>query len=480
MKIGIAGIHIESCTFSPLRSGAQDFRVLRGGDILANFPFVSGAPDVTPVPLLYARALPGGPVEAGFYQDFRAELLRLLEQNGPFDGLYLPMHGALAVVGLEDAEGDLLAAVRQVVGKDCLLAASYDLHGNLTGRIMASLDLLSAYRTAPHVDWLETQQRVFGFLARCLREGLRPVQAYARVPVLFAGEKSSTEWEPAAGLYRRIPQVIEDDAVMDASVLIGYIWADEPRSAASVSAFGLDRARVAAAVEILAREMWQARERFQFGVEAGSVDECIRLALAPQARPVILSDSGDNPTAGGAGDTPFVLERLLACNVRNALFASIPDLAALQRCEAAGVGAQVELELGGKLDPVHARPLRVSARVRSLHNLPWTLARGQGVLNRLAVIEVQGVTVIITERRTPFHRQSDFSDLGLDPRGFDLIVVKIGYLEPELRQLAARALLALSPGAVNQDVLRLPYHRLERPVYPFDTDFDWEPRIQIA
>jgi len=476
MKIGIGGLHIESCTFSPLLSQEADFRILRDEALLASYPFIDQG--ITHFPLLHARAIPGGPIARPFYEKFKAEFSSLLAAGLPFDGLFLPMHGAVSVEGMEDAEGDFLTAVREVVGPDCFIAASYDLHGNGSNRVMENLDFLSAYRTAPHVDAPQTLERAYAMLIRCLREGIRPHKAYIPVPVLFSGEKSSTEWEPAASLYRMIPKVISDPAVMDASILIGYVWADEPRSSAWVTAFGTDAGLVEAAAQKLAQAFWDARGHFQFGVTAGSTDDCIQIALEATEYPVVISDSGDNPTAGGAGDTPYVLERMLAMGVKDAVFASITDLTTVEQCEAAGIGATVPLSLGGKLDPLHAQPLNVEASVRSLHVAPWTLSRQSEpvVLNRVAVIDTGGIQVIVTERRTPFHRISDFTSLGIDPHAEKIIVVKIGYLEPELKALAAKALLALSPGAANQDTVNIKYRRLRRPMYPFDDDFSWSPR----
>lgn len=477
MKIGLGGFHIESCTFSPLLSREEDFTILRGRDLLESYPFLDSFPGVVPTPLVRARALPGGPVEAGFYAKFKQEFLQQLAEAAPLDGLFLHMHGAVSVAGLEDAEGDLLAAVRGVVGEGCVIAASYDLHGNVSGRVVEALDFLTAYRTAPHVDWYETVERAFSTLVKCVDERRIPYKAFIPVPILLPGEKTSTEWEPAASLYRSIPAVIDGDAVMDASILIGYAWADEPRSTACIVAYGMDRAKVQAAAAQLGQRVWDARNQFRFGVEAGEVDDCIRIALAAPERPVVISDSGDNPTAGGAGDTPFVLERLLAFGAADVVFASIADRDAVTKCEMAGVGAMVDLSLGGKLDPIHARPLAVRGQVKSLRTLPWTLSssKKEEIHNHLAVVDVQGIQIIITSLRTPFHRIQDFTNLGIDPHGSKIVVVKIGYLEPELKKLAAKALLALSPGAVNQAIEKLEYRRIWRPMFPFDVDFDWAP-----
>lgn len=477
MKIAVGGFHIESCTFSPLLSREEDFRVLRGESLLKSYLFLRDTEGVELVPLLHARAVPGGPVERGFYERFKEEFLAGLRKSAPLDGLFLPMHGAVSVEGLEDAEGDLLAAAREVTGPDCLFAASYDLHGNLSPRVIGSLNLLSAYRTAPHIDAPQTLARVFGFLLRSLRENLRPSLAYIPVPVLLPGEQTSTEWEPGESLYAGIPDVIEGDAVMDASILIGYVWADEPRSSGSVVAFGLDAEKTRRAAAELAQRFWDARDLFQFGAPAASVDDCLRLAATSEERPVVISDSGDNPTAGGAGDTTSVLERMLALGTRDAVLASITDPAAVRLCQAAGEGASLELTVGGKLDPVHSRPLTIQARVKTLRVVPWSLsARGEPPAdNAVAVVETGGVQVILTQRRTPFHRIADFTALDIDPHRCQVVVVKIGYLEPELKQLAARALLALSPGAVDQDITALPFQKIARPIFPFDRNMAWSP-----
>ena len=477
MKIGIGGLACECCTFSPQLTREEDFKVLRGDGLLERYPFLHSFPDISVVPLLHARALPGGPVEATFYQRAKQEFLHRLAESGPLDGLFLHMHGAVNVEGMDDAEGDFLSAVRRVVGKDCLMAASYDLHGNVSPQVMESLDILSAYRTAPHLDWYATLERVYALLMKCLAKGTKPYKSFIPVPILFSGEKTGTAWEPAGSLYQKIPEVLSGDEVMDASILIGYVWADEPRSTACVTAFGMDRQKVEADACYLAQQFWDVHSQFQFGVTADSVDACIQIAMQSAEQPVVISDSGDNPTAGGAGDTPFVVERLLALGVKDAVFASIADAEAVKKCEAAGLGSRVELSLGGKLDPVHAKPLMVRTQVKSLHVLPWTLnSQGdESILNHIAVVNVQGILIILTERRTPYHFLKDFTDLGIDPYQHKIVVVKIGYLEPDLKKLAAKALLALSPGAVNQDTLNIKYEKIHRPMYPFDADFDWAP-----
>ncbi|MCX6048007.1 MAG: M81 family metallopeptidase [Chloroflexi bacterium] len=471
LHIGVAGLSCECCTFSPLLSGERDFMVSAGAELLTNYGYFADYPDVHFTPLIRARALPGGPIEPAFYDGFKQRLLDELGAHAPWDGIFLDMHGAANVYGRDDVEGDMLAAIREVVGPGCLISASYDLHGNVSQRVIDSLDILTAYRTAPHLDWLETQERALALLMRCLREDLSPSLAFLPVPILVPGEQSSTEFEPAASLYATIPQVITDYQLLDASILIGYVWADEPRATGSVVAVGLDAERTRAAASDLAQKFWAVREQFQFGVTAGTVDECIQLALQEKPGPVVISDSGDNPTAGGAGDIPFVLARLLALGVESTLVAGIADAEAAAACAQAGVGATISLTVGGKLDPIHGQPLSINGTVVSLHTVPWpaNAKPGAAVLpNHVAVINVQGIHVVITERRTPFHQMTDFTKLDLDPTSYKIVVVKMGYLVPEVDQMASRALLALSPGAVNQDIEHLPFQRIQRPMFPMD------------
>ena len=474
-RVALAGLSCECCTFSPLRSGEDDFILVSGDDLEQEYPFLAQHPDLHFVPLTRARALPGGSIEPRFYQQFKARLLDELSEGGPWDGVFLHLHGAAHVYGGQDLEGDLLAAIRGTVGPRCLLSASYDLHGNVSTRVIDNLDILTAYRTAPHVDWMLTLERACALLARCLQENLKPVMSFIPVPILLPGEMTSTEFEPAAGLYGAIPELIASHDLLDASLLIGYVWADEPRSTGAVVTVGLNQASTQAAAVDLAENFWSLRHQFQFGVPTGSVDQIIAQARLMTESPVVISDSGDNPTAGGAGDTPFVLGRLIHHQVASTLVAGLADAPAVQQCQEAGVSAELNLSLGGKLDPVNAQPLDVCAKVLSLHTVPWSLTPSSKRMNDMAVVQIEGIQVILTQRRTPFHHLKDLCALGLNPKAFRIIVVKMGYLVPELEELASSALLALSPGAVNQDFAQMNFTHIQRPMFPLDAEMNWQP-----
>lgn len=479
-RIGIAGISIESSTFSPHVSGDEAFTIRSGEELIGYYPFLDAGRELreaaTWVPLYHGRSLPGGAVDPETYRRMKQAILTAIRAEGPFDGFFFDIHGAMSVIGMQDAEGDLAAAVREALGPDTLISTSMDLHGNVSEVLRDEVDLLTCYRMAPHEDWLNTKERaVWNLLARlrgphgadpALR---RPYKAWVPVPVLLPGEKTSTRLEPARSIYAELPGIEAMEGVVDASVWIGYAWADEPRCQAYVVVMGDDEQLIAREAERVARMFWDAREGFVFVAPTASLDGALEKALAPDAaRPYVISDSGDNPTAGGAGDVTWTLGELLARpeltdGSRTTLVASIFDAPAVQAAREACVGATVTLTAGARVDAGPRGPVQITGRVHSLTD-------GDPDAGMQAVIAVGGLHAIITERRKPFHHMDDFRMLGLDPESADIVVVKIGYLEPELYDLAADWTLALTPGGVDQDLLRLGHHHLLPGVFPFDTD----------
>ncbi len=467
MKIAAAGIAIECATFSPLPSDLSDFNLLRGADLLSRYPFAARYADINFVPVMHANALPGGVLRRAVYDDLKAEIIAGLRAAAPWDAVYLDMHGAMAVEGLDDAEADFISAVRRVVGTSCLISASYDLHGNLSAAIMDQLDLLTAYRTAPHEDALETRARAFDLLVNCLRADTRPVKAFIPIPLLLSGERTMTIVEPGRSVYAEIENVIDGHNVLDASLLVGFTWADQARSQASAVALGLDEEATWSAARVLAAAYWDARHDFNFGVPTGSTDECIKMALESTASTVFLTDSGDNVTAGAAGDLPYVLERLMSNGVPKTLFASLADATAVDACFAADLGASLALSLGGKLDPVHGKPLPVSGIVRKLHE--------SATSGRQVILAIDNIDLILTERRLAFTTLAQFTELEIDPLHYRIVCLKLGYLFPDFQRIAPDAIMALSPGAVNAQPENLPFHQIQRPMFPFNRDFDWSP-----
>ena len=471
MRIAVAGLHTECSTYNPVLAREADFRVLRGPSMLKDqyFDFLTHFPAEF-ITILHARAIAGGPVEKDIYARWKAEILDGLQAALPLDGVYLALHGAMNVDGMFDAEGDFIAAVRETVGPDVLIATSYDLHGNISQRIIDNLDIFSTYRTAPHIDVPDTMRRAVTMLVRALQTGTRPKLAWAPVPVLLPGEKTSTQDEPARSFYAQLHAVEEPTGIWDASFQVGYVWADEPRATACAVVTGTDRAAMERAALHLARDYWAIRAQFAFGMDTGDIDECVARAIASPTHPVVLAESGDNPTGGGVGDRAEMLAALIEQGAKGAIFAGIADKAATDAAYTAGVGARIKLHIGASLDPA-SRPVEAEAEVMGL------LETDEARL-REAVVRIGGIDLVLTARRRPFHTIADFTRLGLDPRGAKIVVVKSGYLSPELGPIANPGIMALSPGVVDQFVERTPRRHTRRPSFPFDRDFDFTPRMQ--
>ena len=513
-RIGIAGIAIESSTFTPYRSSTADFEVRRGTEaILDRYPFFAGDSPTGQalreaaeyVGILHARALPGGQLVREVYEGWKREIcegLAAAHAERPLDGFYFDIHGAMSVEGLVDAEGDLITAIREVIGPDVVVGTAMDLHGNVSTTLFDACDLLTCYRHAPHIDAWETRERGLRDLveatATVMAGGALPHKALVHVPVLLPGEKTSTRIEPAKSIYGRIPDLTAREGVTDVSYWVGFAWADQPRCKAAIVAFGADAAAVDAAALELATAVWEARHDFEFVAPTGSFADCLDRAITSEKRPFWISDSGDNPGAGGADDTTYCLAQLLEreeirAGQVSALMVSLVDPESSNAAWELGVGGRGDFVVGGRIDAREPGPVPLRAQVVALDDsastgraaalqvlvpsAPGTSGIGddiEGGTSRAAqgtgAEQLSGLTVIVTARRSQFATADMFARLGLSMTGFDVVTVKMGYLEPDQYEAAADWLLALTPGGVDQDLVRLGHSRIDRPMIPFDAE----------
>jgi microcystin degradation protein MlrC len=288
-----------------------------------------------------------------------------------------------------------------------------------------------------------------------------------QLPLLVTGEMAVTDAEPARSLYARLPAIDTRPGILCASLLAGCPWTDSLSTGVSVVVSGTDPVAVEREAQSLAGAVWNSRTLFRVEEPAADTDEAISVAfraaegLPQRARPVFLSDSGDNTTAGAAGDSPFLLERLVAARAQGVLVAGITDPLAVRACAAAERGREIELVIGGKLDRSSARPLQARARVAGI--MLAALEQGPS-----AVVSIGGIDVILQSSRVPFTRLCHFEEARIDLRHYRIVAVKLGYLYPELRDFASARVLALTPGFSDQRLDRLPYCRIRRPIFPLD------------
>jgi microcystin degradation protein MlrC len=474
-RIAIAGLAIESSTFSPALTHEEAFHAKTGDTIFSSYNFLS--PDSLDrkraqwFPTLIGRSLPGGVVTREAYESLVNKTLDLLKKNLPYDGLFFDIHGAMSVVGLDDPEGDLIIRIREVVGMETIISTSMDLHGNVSWRLAQNSDLITCYRMAPHEDALQSDKRAVDNLLSRIESGKgKPAyKAYINVPILLPGEKTSTRVDPGKSLYAQVAPAAAQEGIVDAAIWIGYAWADEPRNHAAVIVTGDDKEKVTAAAEKLASSFWNVRNEFEFIAPTASLKEALDKAVKSDKHPFMISDMGDNPTAGGAGDVTWTLNEILnrpefkSEKGPSVIYASIPGPEFVDAAIKAGVGGKVDALAGAAIDARYSPPIRLKGIVKSIE-------KGDVHAETEVVVKIGSVNVIVTKKRKPYHEEVDFTHLGLNPRETDIVIVKLGYLVPELYDMRADWIMALTPGGVDQDLERLPFKRINRPIFPFDKD----------
>jgi microcystin degradation protein MlrC len=468
MRVFCAGLLHETNTFSPILTTRADFRMTPGPQLVDMETWRSARREGIEVRALWkAHAPPSGPVTRDCYLGLQAEIIEGVRALLPVDGVLLHLHGAMEVQEIGDGQAALLSAVRAIVGSSALVAVTLDLHANLGPEAAGLCDIITAYRTAPHRDERETEQRGAALLARCLARGLRPVVRHVQVPVAVTGEAAVTEAEPAKTLYAGLSSIDARPGILSSSLLAGCPWTDSPSMGMSAVVCGTDSLAVDRETRGLATAIWNSRTSFQLEQPAADAGAAIAIAvrtagaLPAGSQPVFLSDSGDNVTAGAPGDSPFLLEQLIAARARGVLVAGITDPDAVRLCAGIGPGAERELSIGGRLDPRGTKPLR--ARVRMTRYVAIGAEQGP-----CAVVSTGGIDVILQSNRLPFTRPEHFSMVGVALGQHRVVAVKLGYLYPALRDIAAAKVLALTPGIADQRLDRLPYRRRRSPLYPFE------------
>jgi microcystin degradation protein MlrC len=357
-RIAIAGISHESSTFSLHRTMLDDFELLRGEALLTALNFRETVGEVVDtidwVPIVRATATPGGPIDPAAWDVIENEIVDGLAAGGPFDGVYLFLHGAVNVQGRFAAEERLTQRVRETVGPHAVISASMDTHGNFSPELAALVDLACAHRHAPHIDIPETHARAVRSLLAVLDRGERPFRAHVRIPSLLPGERTSTVVEPGLTVFGELLPSIERWGVLDANLWVGFAWADESRNSAASFVTGYDEASVIACAEYLARLYWEAREEFVIVSDhSGTWQQALDFAFDGPAAPLYISDSGDNVSAGSTGDITVALaetlaDRRVAESGTTFLFTGLVDPASLAAAVAAGEGGTLDRAVGAQ------------------------------------------------------------------------------------------------------------------------------------
>lgn len=490
MKIAVAGFQHETNSFAGTRTTRGDFVspggwppfctgkdmsaiIATGGTPASGAMVAAQAAGVEILPLLWCLALPSGPVDDSAFEDIADDIcarFSLALKQGA-DALYLDLHGAMVTPSWPDAEGELLARLRSIAPAPFPIAASFDLHGNISEKMVRDCTLIDCYRTYPHIDLKDTGARVMRRLIALLRgEQQAPATAYRAVPYLTSINDQCTFAEPARGLLASGEALEAHECIDSVSQFFGFPLADVSDAGPAIVVQGRDRDKVEHAAEAMLSHWIEAEAQFATRLLPApeAVSEAIRLAAGEGSGPVILADTQDNPGGGGSGDTTGMLRALIDGGATGAVLVHIADAPAAAAAHAAGEGAYIDLPLGAALSARHGAPVEGPWQVLKLGDGSFTgigpMYRGNPIaLGPVALLERSGVKVIVAPRKMQASEPGLLLHLGLAPEEVPILVVKSSVHFRGAYQHIARAIIpAVAPGAVEADLTRLSYRHATR------------------
>jgi len=487
-RIAIGGLYQESHSFSPAPATLEEFEacILVTGqavfDQLSNANHeVSGAlealSDCDCVPLLYgATSASGMPLRTPCYKHLKDTYLGLLSDVLPVDGVVMTMHGATAAEDTDDVTGDLIAAVRDLIGPDRPITVSLDLHANVTARMAEHADALVGYHTAPHIDQKRTGYRA-GKAMRHLLSGGSIHQAYRAIPALLPAENGQTTTGPFAEVMDQAVDLEESDDILTASVFSSQPWLDlsEVGSSVVVTTTG-DRSLAEQKANGLAQALWDRRHAFEPNLV--NYTEAIDRALANDHGPTILSDSGDAPSSGAPGDSTVLLSALLERDVQESAYLNIVDPSAVEQATRIGVGHTGTLTVGATYSDQFYAPVTFEGTIVTLFDGVFTFKGPafNGVpfdMGKTAVIAAGGIRVMAMERGVLQWDPELYRCVGLVPRDAKLVAVKSPAAFRASYETFAHEIVNINaPGVCSPDLKSFPWARVPRPLYPLD-NFDW-------
>lgn len=491
-RVLVGAMNHESNSFNPIIAGEEDFQVLRGDAVLSrrkNNDTLTGILDTLeqagcePVPTVFASAVPNGLVDEGFCRRLRQEILEMARNAGQIDAVCFALHGSMTDSQLEEAEGPLLMGLREIF-PDIPIFVALDMHATMTEKMHRNADGFVGYKCAPHTDQTETGIHAAKMTIAALERGVKVKSAWVKVPILIAGEQSSTTVQPMIGLIKALRETEAKEGVLAASYLMGFPWCDNPHSAVGVYVTAKSKALAQQEALALAQRIWDTRNEFCFQTETYDQQEVLGKAFDGIAKgeptPIYLSDSGDNPTAGSSSDCVGFLKCLLddprtAHLPSPALFGGIYDPEATLRCKGK-VGQEVTLTFGAKFDTVTTSPITATGTVMAYVE-GWD--KFPGNKSDIALFRTGNVDIVLAEKHIGYTSPAVFSDLGQNPKDAQIVVCKLGYLTAAQAAVAKRSIMALSKGSTNEDLASIPYEKTPRPIFPLDDEFAYDPKDHI-
>jgi microcystin degradation protein MlrC len=433
-------------------------------------------------PLVFAWATPSGIVRQDAYDFLKGLLLDRMGKAGAFDGILLDLHGAMVTEEWEDAEGDLIAAVRAKAGQGVPMVVTLDLHANVTAKMAEHADVILGFDEYPHIDMGDRGREAAEIMSRMLKGDLKPALAYRQLPLITMPPKQCTFIEPMKTLLQKAHALEAEPGVVNVTLAMGFPFADIRDAGVVVLVTSDNDAALAhQKAEEMARAIWEVRD--DFNVTLTPVSEAIAYSRSHPDDLVVLADGSDNPGGGGPCDGTVILRQFIEEKVESAVVAVIADPAAVSLAMAAGVGSTITLDLGGKTDHRHGEPIHATAYVRLISDgsFAQTGPMGTGVraeMGKAAVLVIEGVEVVVTEQRIQPYDAALLRSVGIEPTERRIIALKSAvHFRSTFQEIADRIFDMDTPGVHRPDFANYTYRRLRSPIHPLSVSASLAPRL---
>lgn len=480
-RVVIAGVVHETNTYCRDQTPASAFYQRRGAQILSSRgtqTTIGGALEVCDelgfevVPTMVAGAQPSGTIEASAYASFKGEILTAIAAAQPVDAIFLDLHGAGVVAGIEDLEGDLACAVRDLVGEAVPIVAVFDLHGNITQTMADALDGVFACHQYPHIDFHERAVEAVRLIDDMLNNNFRPVIHVESLPMLLP--TTTTFLGIGKDMLAEVLDAEEAEGVIDVSWFHGFPYTDIAHVGChfAVTTRG-DRALAEEVGRKIAASLWNQRASFE--PTSLSAPEAVALAQKQAALPVVINETSDNCGGGAPGDGTHLLRAMLDAGLEKACFGFVVDAAVAAQAHEAGVGSIIEVLLGGKTDDLHGEPLALTAYVKALHDgriVMQAMARGAPLnLGRLARLVVDGIDIIVASNRSQTFDPGPFEAVGINVRDYPIVALKSSnHFRAGFSDLAGIIVTADPPGLTTHHIEVFERRNATQPMWPIDKE----------
>jgi microcystin degradation protein MlrC len=466
-----------------LLSGSDVINGLRAGDIeISGIIHAAEESGIDLLPALAAIGMCGGPLTNETYAFLRQQVLDYASRYASdLDGAIFAFHGAMLTQELDDPEGDLLNAIRQILGPDKPVVCSLDLHAYITPQMLKNSTALVAYHTHPHEDYFDTGYRAMKLLDRILRHEVQPKTAFRKLRLIAQAERHNTKHGPMAEVMRRVLELEREPGILAVAIFPEHELLDVPNLGLSVIVVAdREQNQAEACVETIANLIWQKRDRFY--VSKTPVADALQIARQTPGGPVVMADGSDATSGGSAGDGNWLLRGLLQSPMPGPCLLTITDPPAVAQCITAGVGSEITVEVGGKLVPAFSQPVSVKGIVRTIADgiFRMHLPSLPIDIGRTAVLQTKDIFLVLSERPAWTFDEEVYHRVGLFPQQAKLVQVKAhGGFRPVYEPFAKAIIELDTPGPCNTDVRQLPYQNMSRPIYPIDDVQDAEKYYEI-